>query len=203
MFRNCVFVFMVNPSPPADVIMGGQGRKIGTRERRERRGGGALVCGGEIRRFRLVHPLRKIKGAKMGRKKERLFRIKRASMQSEMGKMLLGQCRFPLKREDLVKNKKSCAFCITCCGRKRARGPICMCQGQSASLCIFPPESRQPYPAFLFFLFCRGGGGQKHFLQTKASASLSHFPLPLFSLSGKVEKVIFSSKCREKLGNFY
>ncbi len=85
MFRNYVFVSMVNSSPPADVIMGGQGRKIGTRERRERRGGGALVCGREIRR-RLVHPLRKIKGAKMRGKKERLFRIKRASMQSEMGK---------------------------------------------------------------------------------------------------------------------
>ena len=64
-----------------------------------------------------------------------------------------------------------------------------------------PPESRQPYPAF-FFLFFRGDGGQKHFLQTKASAPLSHFPLPLFSLSGKSRKVIFGSKCWEKLASF-
>ncbi len=39
MFRRYVFVSMVNPSPPADVIMGGQGRKIGTRERRKKRRG--------------------------------------------------------------------------------------------------------------------------------------------------------------------
>ncbi len=54
------------------------------KERKKRRGSFGVWRG--YSGAALVHPLRKIKGAKMRGKKERLFRIKRASMQSEMGK---------------------------------------------------------------------------------------------------------------------
>ncbi len=151
MFRN--YVFRIHgESFSSRGCDNGRARSQDWHKRKEKEEEGELWCvEGIFSRRRLVHPLRKIKGAKMGRKEERKIIPHQASQHAVRdGENTTGSMSIPAYT--LYTTRKNGLFGFFP-GRIWARGPICMCQGQSASLCIFPPESRQPYPAFLFFSF--------------------------------------------------